>query len=168
VALLAPRVAERGLAISAQWSPGTPGQLVGDEGRLRQILLNILSNAVKFTHAGGITIEVDGEEVAGGLARLRIRIRDTGIGIPPEMLGRVFEQFTQADGSTSRRYGGTGLGLTIASQLAAMMGGRLGVESRVGAGSTFWLEVTLPLATPSLGGTPEALWNAPATAGSLA
>ena len=105
--------------------------------------MNFVGNAVKFTPEGGVVIEVS--EVAGDAAHgvVRIAVSDTGIGIPADRLEAVFESFTQADGGTSRRYGGTGLGLAICRQLAELMGGRVGVESAVGVGSRFWLELPL-------------------------
>ncbi len=137
---------EKGLALELSWLPDAPRCLVADEARLRQVVINLVGNALKFTHAGGVTVTVGCAGRAGDLARLRVEVRDTGIGIPAAMRDRVFEKFTQIDGSATRRYGGSGLGLTICRELIALMGGEIGVESEAGRGSTFWFEVPLPVA----------------------
>src|SRR5262249_34903136 len=141
--LLAPRAAEKGLELTCQIPPELPTHLRGDPARLRQVLTNLLGNAIKFTDAGEVRLEARllGESTTH--ADVRISVSDTGIGIPPERHALIFESFTQADGSTTRRYGGTGLGLTISRQLTQLMGGRLGLDSRPGAGSVFWLELRL-------------------------
>ncbi len=143
--LLAP-AQERGLEIACVIPPEFPSRLVGDPVRLRQILTNLVGNAVKFTETGDIVLEaaVRGESAAG--VALRLSVRDSGIGIPEEMQARIFESFTQADERIDRRQGGTGLGLTICRELAALMSGQIKVFSRPGMGSTFWLDVTLPRA----------------------
>jgi CheY-like chemotaxis protein len=115
----------------------------GDPGRLRQILLNLVGNALKFTEKGEIQIRASTCPSKEGRVGLRFSVRDTGIGIPPDKLATIFDEFTQADGSTTRLYGGTGLGLTIARQLVEMMDGRIGVESRLGEGTTFHFDVHL-------------------------
>ncbi len=143
VAVLAIKAAEKGLALASELKPGTPRLLRGDSGRLRQILVNLLGNAVKFTQHGGVSIwvsleSVENEAEDGGSVRLRFHVTDTGIGFAQERASVLFEPFVQADGSSTRRYGGTGLGLTISKQLAELMGGRIGVESEEGKGSTFW------------------------------
>ena len=120
-----------------------PDNLSGDQLRLKQILLNLLGNAIKFTKQGGIRIAVEVVERQGTIAILRIRVTDTGIGISPEALEKIFDPFVQADASTTRQYGGTGLGLTICTQLAELMGGSLRAESREGGGSTFFLHLPL-------------------------
>jgi signal transduction histidine kinase/CheY-like chemotaxis protein/HPt (histidine-containing phosphotransfer) domain-containing protein len=131
------RAAEKGLELLAHVHPDAPERLVGDPGRLRQVLVNLVGNAIKFTASGEVLVEVAvDQEPADGLV-LRFDVRDTGIGIAPEQQGRIFELFTQADSSTTRRYGGTGLGLAISRRLVTLMGGRIWVESRPGAGSVF-------------------------------
>jgi PAS domain S-box-containing protein len=133
----------KGLAFVVKIDASVPEQAHGDGRRLRQILLNLVSNAVKFTSAGEIAVHA---EMLAGSRTLRVEVRDSGIGIEPAILEKMFEPFTQADVSTTRTYGGTGLGLAIARELAVLMGGAVGAESRADAGSTFWLE--LPLAAP--------------------
>lgn len=123
--------------------PNFPALVVGDGDRIRQLLMNLLGNAVKFTSRGEISLEAVAISETEDLARIRIEIRDTGIGISAHRVEAIFESFTQADGSTTRRHGGTGLGLTITKQLVELMNGTLGVESTVGVGSTFWFEVPL-------------------------
>ncbi len=134
---LAIRAAEKGIELACDVSADVPDAVLGDAGRLRQVLLNILGNAVKFTTEGEVVLRVDVEETSGPGTRLRFSVSDTGIGIPPGKQSQIFESFTQADSSTTRRYGGTGLGLAIALRLVELMGGRLWVESEVGRGSTF-------------------------------
>jgi signal transduction histidine kinase len=118
-----------------------PAVVCGDGNRIRQVLANLATNAVKFTAAGEVTVHVT-EEPAGDRVRVRFEIVDTGIGIEPEALERIFDSFSQADGSTTREYGGTGLGLAISKQLVELLGGEIGVRSTPGKGSTFWF--TLP------------------------
>ena len=138
VKLFAPRAAQKGLELSCRIAPDVPAAVVGDPGRLRQILLNLISNAVKFTDAGEVGVEVVvAAEENDDEAALKFTVRDTGIGIPENKKWDIFGAFVQADASTTRRYGGTGLGLTISTQLAEMMGGRLWLESTVGIGSQF-------------------------------
>ncbi|BCS32207.1 hybrid sensor histidine kinase/response regulator [Luteitalea sp. TBR-22] len=137
-ASLAFRAHQKGLELVARIADDVPVALRGDPGRLKQIVTNLVGNAVKFTHAGEIALHVDVAERSTDLALLQFTVRDTGIGIPAEKLHAVFDKFTQADGSTTRRYGGTGLGLAIARQLAELMGGRIGVRSEPGHGSEFW------------------------------
>jgi signal transduction histidine kinase/DNA-binding response OmpR family regulator/streptogramin lyase len=134
---LALRAAEKGLELNCAIDPGVPEYVVGDPGRLRQILLNLLGNAVKFTSRGEVNLRVRVDAVEGRAARLHFCVEDTGIGIPADKQAQIFESFTQADGSTARRYGGTGLGLTISRQLVHLMGGRIWVESEPGRGSAF-------------------------------
>ena len=143
VDLMAVKAQEKQLWLRTQIAPGTPQRLIGDPGRLRQVLLNLVGNALKFTSDGGVTIEVDGHDNGDGTAQIRMMVRDTGIGIPKDLQARLFEQFFQVDASSSRGYGGTGLGLAICRRLADRMGGRMSVDSAPGVGSTFILEVPL-------------------------
>jgi signal transduction histidine kinase/CheY-like chemotaxis protein len=151
LALLEPQARAKGLALSLEVADGVPTRALGDAGRLRQVLLNLLGNAVKFTEAGSVHLSVAplppggrGEESAdGGELRLGFAVRDTGIGIPPEAQPGLFTAFRQGDSSTSRRFGGTGLGLAISRELVERMGGAIAVESAPGAGSTFRFDVRL-------------------------
>ena len=136
--LLAPQAGEKGLDLLFEIAEGVPPTVRGDVTRLRQILVNLLSNAVKFTERGEVVLSLRAELLPEpGRVRLQFAVTDTGIGIAPEVIGRLFQSFTQADASTTRRYGGTGLGLVIARRLAEMMGGGMSVESEPGRGSTF-------------------------------
>jgi two-component system, sensor histidine kinase and response regulator len=140
------RAVEKHVELIYQVAPGVPRAVVGDPGRLRQVLVNLVGNAIKFTGQGEIVVQVDNVSGPDGRVALHFSVRDTGIGIPPEKQKAIFEAFSQADSSIGRRFGGTGLGLTICSQLIAMMGGTLNVESEPGAGSNFHFTVYL---TPS-------------------
>jgi len=137
------RTSEKGVELNVFVHPSVPTELVGDPVRLRQVLLNLAGNAVKFTQDGEILIEarLDRDRPPDDHAVIRFSIIDSGIGIEPQNLERVFSSFTQADNSTTRHYGGTGLGTTISRQLVELMGGRIGVDSRPGKGSTFWFTV---------------------------
>jgi CheY-like chemotaxis protein len=135
--VLAVRAAEKGLELACRVSPDVPDALRGDPGRLRQIVINLVGNAIKFTEKGEVALAVLVEEQAPEEVRLHFQVSDTGIGIPADKLQRIFDPFSQADSSTTRRYGGTGLGLSISQQLVAMMGGRMWVQSEVDKGSTF-------------------------------
>jgi CheY-like chemotaxis protein len=137
-----PRAQAKGLKFNCHFDPQVPQRLAGDPNRLRQILSNLIDNAIKFTHGGEVSVEVSPAGTEGAPSRLRFVVRDTGIGIPPEVQARLFKPFTQADGSTTRKYGGTGLGLSISRQLALMMGGEIGLESEAGRGSVFWFNVS--------------------------
>jgi PAS domain S-box-containing protein len=141
--LLVGKAAEKGVELTVQVDPEVPDALEGDPGRLRQILLNLLSNAIKFSSSGEIRVDVGCESRDDSALLLRLSVQDHGIGIPEDKLTRVFESFTQADASTSKSYGGTGLGLTISRRLAELMGGRIWVESVPGVGSTFSFTVRL-------------------------
>ncbi len=156
--LVALRAAEKGLEFVVAIDEEIPTALRGDPGRLRQILLNLGGNAVKFTHSGQIVFRVRSDVVNENRVTVRFEVRDTGIGITPEKVGALFTPFTQGDSSTSRKYGGTGLGLSISRQLAEMMGGDIGVESAPGEGSTFWFTATLERrpAPPAPHGDPDA------------
>jgi PAS domain S-box-containing protein len=135
--MVALRASEKGLAMVYEIAPSVLNDLVGDPTRLRQVLLNLLGNAIKFTQSGEVTLRVTPDANPSIPTALRFTVSDTGIGIPEEKLGRVFERFTQADSSTTRRFGGSGLGLTISRRLVELMGGRIWVESEVGKGSVF-------------------------------
>ncbi len=141
--LLALRADEKGIDYTHVIEPDVPPFLQGDPGRLRQILINLVNNAIKFTHEGEVSIHVSLDEIVEQKATVRFSVNDTGIGIPADKLAVLFDAFAQADTSTTRRFGGTGLGLTISKKLSEMMGGSIGVESRVGKGSTFWFTAVL-------------------------
>src|SRR6478735_6074533 len=163
IKMVAVRAGEKGLALVCEVAPDVPTVLVGDPTRLRQVLLNLLGNAIKFTESGEVALRVTPDADSSVPTALRFTIADTGIGIPGEKLGQVFEPFTQADSSTTRRFGGSGLGLTISKRLVELMGGRIWVESRVGEGSVFafavpfeiWAAANRPTAAP-VGTGPEA------------
>ncbi len=146
VTLLAPRAREKQLALETRLVPDLPRALRGDEGRLRQVLLNLLGNAIKFTESGFVRVDVETLPAAAGSARLRISVSDSGVGIPEQARPLLFQEFTQVDRSATRRLGGTGLGLAISRRIVEAMGGEIGVESEVGRGSTFWLTLPLPIA----------------------
>jgi CheY-like chemotaxis protein len=132
------RTKAKGLALSKTIAPQVPVHLIGDPNRLRQVLVNLLGNSVKFTDRGGLEVRVEPDPEDTRPGALRFAVSDTGIGIPEDKVGLVFETFTQADSSTTRQYGGTGLGLSISKQLVERMGGRIWAESAVGSGSTFF------------------------------
>ncbi|GIJ58145.1 ATP-binding protein [Virgisporangium aurantiacum] len=166
VTMVAPRAEEKGLALASLFGPGTPDTVVGDPVRLRQVLVNLLANAVKFTREGEVSVEVDvvpgavavafaGAFAAGRRCDLRMTVRDTGIGIPEDAIARVFAPFTQAGTDTTRKYGGTGLGLSICRELAQLMDGGIEVESRVGVGSAFTCTVSLEQAEPGVPDGPD-------------
>ncbi|RWM11847.1 MAG: response regulator [Mesorhizobium sp.] len=141
--LVSARVAEKNLELIVRVDPRLPAFVVGDAGRFRQIVTNLLGNAVKFTEKGHVLVDVGGD-VVDGVVQLKVRVEDTGIGIPAEKLQSVFEKFAQVDGSSTRRHEGTGLGLAIGARLVDLMGGKIGVESEIGRGSVFWFAVPLP------------------------
>ena len=143
--LFALKAKEKGLDLDAHYAPDIPRQLIGDANRIGQVVINLLSNALKFTHRGHVTVSVDCEAGTDREVSLRIAIEDTGIGVPEDKLALIFEKFVQADGSFTRRYGGTGLGLAISKELVERMGGRIGLNSRLGEGSTFWFTLRLPV-----------------------
>jgi PAS domain S-box-containing protein len=145
--LVSIQAAAKGLKLQARLDPAVPDHVVGDVARMRQVLLNLLSNAVKFTETGSVTVKAawrPDESGAGG--RLRLSVCDTGAGIEAEKVGRLFERFSQADVSINRTHGGTGLGLAISKGIIELMGGRIGVTTRPGKGSTFWFELPLQAA----------------------
>jgi signal transduction histidine kinase/CheY-like chemotaxis protein/HPt (histidine-containing phosphotransfer) domain-containing protein len=150
--MMALRADEKGLEFICLVEPRVPSLLRGDPGRLRQILVNLAGNAIKFTSAGEVIIRVRLEKADEATARLRFEVRDTGIGIPADKIGLLFQAFGQTDGSITRKFGGTGLGLAISKRLAQIMGGEIGMESEEGRGSTFWF--TAALVRPP--GQPEA------------
>jgi signal transduction histidine kinase/DNA-binding response OmpR family regulator len=138
VGILTPKAQSKGLALACQVADDVPAAIESDAARLRQILVNLLDNAIKFTPHGEVSLEVELGPEKDGLAELRFAVRDTGIGVPPDRMERLFQPFSQADSSMSRLYGGTGLGLVISQRLAERLGGRMWVESRPGQGSTFF------------------------------
>ena len=148
--LLATRAAEKGLDLAYNFEPGAPEAVRGDSTRLRQILVNLVGNAVKFTERGEVTVTVAGRPAPGseGDVEVHFAVRDTGIGIPPERMDRLFKPFSQADAATTRRFGGTGLGLVISRRFAEAMGGRMWVESELGRGTTFHFTMVVPPAPP--------------------
>jgi PAS domain S-box-containing protein len=140
--IVAPRAWEKELELGCLIDDSAPAGIVGDEARLRQVLLNLLSNAVKFTERGEVMVFVNAEETGSGSHRIELSVRDTGIGIPPAAVARLFTSFSQVDASTTRRFGGTGLGLAISKRLIELMGGDITVDSEPGEGSTF--RISLP------------------------
>jgi len=142
--LLAPKANEKGIELAAMIPPTFPGAVQGDPSRLRQVLTNLVGNAIKFTEHGEVAIAVRTLHETESELGIELTVRDTGIGIAPDRLDAIFESFTQADGSSTRRHGGTGLGLTISRQLVALMGGAIDVESTMGQGSTFRVRLALP------------------------
>jgi two-component system, sensor histidine kinase and response regulator len=145
VNLLAPKAAEKGVELACLFHHRLPCMVRGDPGRIRQVLLNYLSNAIKFTSAGDILVSVMLDDRSDSDASLHFEVKDTGIGIPNDRLNRLFKPFSQTDASISRRFGGTGLGLAICKRLAELMGGEVGVESEEGSGSTFWFNAVVGL-----------------------
>jgi signal transduction histidine kinase/CheY-like chemotaxis protein len=156
---------DKPLTLECSLEPGLPARMLADPVRLRQLLVNLLHNAVKFTERGQVRLEISVIAADEKLPTLRLQVQDTGIGIPPDKLAAVFESFTQVDASPTRRHGGTGLGLTIVRQLAELMNGQLGVASTPGVGSRFWIDLRLPVLPPERpAGTPPAPAFAPAVA----
>ncbi|MFC5354353.1 hybrid sensor histidine kinase/response regulator [Azospirillum himalayense] len=153
--LVAGRIEEKGLQLSVDVGPGVPDRLTGDPTRVRQILINLMGNAVKFTEKGSVAVTVSAEPRSGtegaadGGVMLRFAVADSGIGLTEEQRAKLFQPFQQADSSTSRRFGGTGLGLTICHKLCTMMGGGIAVDSVFGEGSTFWFELPFAVAAPT-------------------
>ena len=141
--LLAENAHAKGLELAGLIPPDTPTHFCGDAGRIRQVLTNLVGNAIKFTESGEVVIQVSEECRDTIQITVRLQILDTGIGIDPETQARLFQSFTQADGSTTRKYGGTGLGLAICKRLVEMMEGEIGIQSKLGGGSFFWFTVKL-------------------------
>ena len=148
VDLMATTARDKPIDFGCALSPDLPERVEGDPVRLRQVLVNLLHNAVKFTERGRITLEVSDRGTADGAVRVRFEVRDTGIGIAADQFDSVFDAFTQVDASSTRKHGGSGLGLAIVKEIADLMGGEVGVDSRVDEGSTFWFEVPLRIVAP--------------------
>ena len=146
VAMVGPAVADKGLALLVRIAPEVPRNLVGDPLRIGQMLLNLANNAVKFTEQGSIAVAVERVEARQSEVVLRFSVTDTGIGLTPEQQEKLFVPFQQADDSITRKFGGTGLGLSLVKQLADLMDGRVGVESKPGEGSCFWFILPLRIA----------------------
>ena len=143
--LLTVKAGDKGIELAVRIPAGTHTNVIGDPGRIRQVLVNLINNALKFTAAGHVLVEVNNFPAKDGFIGLDIAIEDTGIGIPADKVDAVFEKFQQADASTTREYGGTGLGLAICRQLVTLMDGEMGVTSTLGEGSRFWFRVALPV-----------------------
>ena len=143
--MLAPKAEDKKLDVVLEYPPQLPNYFVGDAGRIRQVLTNLIGNAIKFTEAGQVLVSVECENQDAKGAVIAVSVEDTGPGIPEQKISALFQKFTQGDGSTTRVYGGTGLGLAISKQLVELMGGTIGVRSRPGEGSTFWFRLSLPL-----------------------
>ncbi len=159
--MVAPRAQEKSLTLVCEIDAGVSNNLVGDPTRLRQVLLNLLGNAIKFTQSGSVSLRVEPDGKDGSATALRFTVTDTGIGIAGDKLDQVFERFTQADSSTTRRFGGSGLGLTISRRLVELMGGRIWVTSKVDAGSVFAFAVPLEVSTAEIKLDAVALGTAP-------
>jgi CheY-like chemotaxis protein len=145
---------EKGILLNVHYEAGLYNTFVGDAGRIRQILLNLVGNAIKFTDVGSVSVFLANSGQGNGKKSITISVTDTGIGIAPDKLGHVFNKFIQADSSITRRYGGTGLGLAISKSLAEQMGGSISVTSTVGVGSTFVLHLTLPVQATETSASP--------------
>jgi CheY-like chemotaxis protein len=151
---LLPVAEQKGVKLTCDISPDVPDGLFGDVARFRQVLLNLLNNAVKFTAAGSVALKAELDSRKDNSLLLHFSVRDTGVGIPPAKIELIFEAFRQADGSNTRKYGGTGLGLTISARLVALMGGRIWVESQPERGSTFHFTAQFALAARAMEGSP--------------
>jgi len=148
IAILGPKAADKGVELILRYPNNTPRALIGDPVRVGQVLNNLIGNAIKFTSDGHILVDIECRGVVDDLADIRVRVEDTGIGIASDRVDRIFEKFTQAEGSTTRKFGGTGLGLTISRTIVSLMGGELKAESELGHGSTFLFNVPMLLAGP--------------------
>jgi len=153
--LLAPRAHEKGLELAVSIDPSLPLDVLADPVRLRQILTNLVGNAVKFTEKGEVTTRVDLVAITGDRVTAHFAVKDTGVGIPPDQLQSIFDSFTQVDGTSTRRFGGTGLGLSITKNLVEIMGGKMGVQSELGKGSSFWFELSFEMGSTADEGVPE-------------
>jgi CheY-like chemotaxis protein len=149
--MLAPQTEDRGLDLVLEYQASVPQRFLGDGGRIRQVVTNLVGNALKFTRAGHVLITVTGKTFDAGRATVRVTVEDTGAGIAPDKIDLLFQKFSQVDGSITRKHGGTGLGLAISKQLVNLMGGSTGVKSAPGEGSTFWFEVPLLLDAGQVG-----------------
>jgi len=149
IELLAPTALEKGIDLVLRFTPNTPAFVVGDAGRIRQVLMNLASNALKFTRNGYVYIDVEAVAGTEKEAAINFTVKDTGIGVAREKLPQLFQKFSQGDSSTTREYGGTGLGLAICKQLVSLMGGKIGMDSELGKGSAFWFRLNLPVASRS-------------------
>ena len=156
VAALASQAGERGLELTLHILPDVPGQVTGDAGRLRQVLVNLIGNAIKFTRQGEVAVELAVDSAGAEQVGIRCEVRDTGIGIPAEKIKILFQAFTQVDSSSTREYGGTGLGLVISARLVEMMGGRIWLESVLGRGSSFFFTARFGQPAPSVSDAPLA------------
>ncbi len=159
--LLAPIAAKKNLALACALRPDVPHRMIGDPNRIRQVVTNLINNALKFTTRGYVGIRATLENAQEKELTVRIAVEDTGIGIPADRLDRLFKSFSQVDSSTTRKYGGTGLGLAISKRLVELMGGQIGILSEEGHGTTFWFTLTLggvtaPEAVEPAGGSAEA------------
>lgn len=161
VEMMAMQARGKGLALVCNLMPGLPARVCGDPNRLRQVLINLIANALKFTDHGEIAIQVTPGSQRDGKRTIRFEIADTGIGMRQDQISSVFEPFVQGDPTTTRKYGGTGLGLAISRQLVEMMGGTIGAESKLGAGSTFWFTAEFDTVAPVAAGPPEIGWARP-------
>ena len=167
VTLLSHSAQAKNVALMAEIDPHLPEMFIGDPTRVRQVLLNFMTNAIKFTEQGEVRVRVLCLSAFASRVMLRLEVRDTGIGIPEEKQKDLFQSFTQGDGSTTRKYGGTGLGLAIVRQLVLMMGGKIGVESEPGHGSLFWCELDFPVAAMGRQGEEQKTEGAQAEMGAL-
>ena len=154
IPLLSPAAARKGLSLNVNYQPRAPRFFRGDHGRIRQVLLNLAGNAVKFTRRGGVSIDISAEDISGGHAIVRVAVSDTGIGIDPDTIDGIFEKFTQADTSDTRRFDGAGLGLAICKELVELMGGGICAESSPGKGSTFSFSIPLEIDSASDNSSP--------------